>query len=300
MAKQGTTHLTRRKITRFDVINDAILIFIALLCIYPFLYIFFVGTSDGVFLSRGKVTFWPKGFNFEAFSYILTNSKFHVFTGLINSFLYTIIGTAVALFCTYLTAYVLNNPRIKSRNFLSKLFVITWVFDAGLIPQYIVYSKFGFVNNPLVMIIPGAISTQFLIICKSFLQGIPRELEEAAEVDGANDFQILAHVYMPLSSTIFATLGVFYAVMIWNQYTIPLIYLKTDSLKTIQQVLKSVVITDQGSSTTFKNIVLNGITLNQQNLKAAATFIAMLPIVLVYPFMQKYFKKGILIGSVKG
>ena len=105
---------------------------------------------------------------------------------------------------------------------------------------------------------------------------------------------------MPLSSTIFATLGVFYAVMIWNQYTIPLIYLKTDSLKTIQQVLKSVVITDQGSSTTFKNIVLNGITLNQQNLKAAATFIAMLPIVLVYPFVQKYFKKGILIGSVKG
>ena len=88
--------------------------------------------------------------------------------------------------------------------------------------------------------------------------------------------------------------------MIWNQYTIPLIYLKTDSLKTIQQVLKSVVITDQGSSTTFKNIVLNGITLNQQNLKAAATFIAMLPIVLVYPFVQKYFKKGILIGSVKG
>lgn len=183
---------------------------------------------------------------------------------------------------------------------LMSLFIITWVFDAGIIPQYIIYNQFGFVNNPWVMIVPGAINTQFLIITKTFLEGIPNELEEAAFVDGASDIKILTRVFLPLSPTVLATTGLFYAVSIWNQYLLPQIYLKDDAIKTIQQVLKSVVITDGGSGTTFKNVVLDGVTLNQQNLKAAAIFIAMLPIICVYPFVQKYFKKGILIGSVKG
>ena len=150
------------------------------------------------------------------------------------------------------------------------------------------------------MIIPGAINTQFLIITKTFLDGIPKELEEAAVVDGANDLGILRRVYLPLSSTIIATISTFYAVSIWNQYLLPQIYLKSDNLKTIQQVIKDVVITNSESGTTFKNVVIDGITLNQQNLKAAAIFIAMLPIVCVYPFVQKYFKRGVLLGSVKG
>ena len=128
------------------------------------------------------------------------------------------------------------------------------------------------------MIVPSAINTQFLIITKTFLEGIPNELEEAAVVDGASDIKILTRVFLPLSPTVLATTGLFYAVSIWNQYLIPQIYLKDDAIKTIQQVLKSVVITDGSSGTTFKNVVLDGVTLNQQNLKAAAIFIAMLPI----------------------
>ncbi len=174
------------------------------------------------------------------------------------------------------------------------------MFDAGIIPQYIIYNLFGFVDNMWVMIIPGAINTQFLIIAKAFLDGIPDELEEAAFVDGANDFTILFKVFLPLSSTILATLAVFYAVNIWNQYLIPQIYFKSTNLKTIQQVLKDVVITDSSSGTTFKNVTVDGVVLNQHNLKAAAIFISMLPIVCVYPMVQKYFRKGILIGSIKG
>lgn len=211
-----------------------------------------------------------------------------------------ILWTLLAVACTYVTAYVLSRPRFKHRYWLMSLFIITWVFDAGIIPQYIIYNQFGFVNSPWVMIVPGAISTQFLIITKTFLEGIPNELEEAAVVDGASDIKILTRVFLPLSPTVLATTGLFYAVSIWNQYLIPQIYLKDDAIKTIQQVLKNVVITDGGSGTTFKNVVLDGVTLNQQNLKAAAIFIAMLPIICVYPFVQKYFKKGILIGSVKG
>lgn len=277
--------------------GDAI---IALICVYPFLYIFFVATSNGTFLQRGEVTFFPKGFNLEAFKYILGNSKFNVWTGFRNSFIYTIGGTFVSMVITYVTAYVFSRDRIKCRFFLMGAFIVTWVFDAGIIPQYIIYNKLGFVDNPWVMIIPGAINTQFLIITKTFIEGIPKELEEAALVDGANDWTILVKVFVPLSRTILATIGTFYAVAIWNQYLIPQIYLKSDNLKVIQQVLKEVVITDAGASTAFKNVIINDITLNQQNLKSAAIFIAMLPIVLVYPFVQKYFKKGIMIGAVKG
>lgn len=284
----------------FDILNNTVMLFIAVLCICPFLYILFMATSDGMFLARGEVMFWPKGFQLEAFKYILTTERFHVYSGLMNSFLYTALGTVAAIVTTFITAYVLSRPRFRHRYWIMSLFVITWVFDAGIIPQYIVYNAFNFVDNPLVMIVPGAISTQFLIIAKAFLEGIPKEIDEAAFVDGASDFTILTRIYVPLSTTIIATLGTLYAVLIWNQYLIPQIYLKSPELHTIQQVLKSVVITGNYSGTTFQNMTVNGVTLNQQNLKAAAIFIAMLPIVCIYPFVQKYFKSGILLGSVKG
>lgn len=290
----------RKKVQVFDIVNNAILLLVAFMCIYPFLYVFFVACSNGTFLQRGEVSFLPKGFNLEAFKYIISNKNFHVWTGLRNSFLYTAGGTVFSILITYVTAYALSKDRLKGRYFLMGAFIITWVFDAGIIPQYIIYNKLGFVDNPWVMIIPGAINTQFLIITKTFIEGIPKELDEAAVVDGANDWTILTKLYFPLSKTIIATIGTFYAVSIWNQYLIPQIYLKTDNYKVIQQVLKDVVIADAGTSTAFKNVIINGITLNQQNLKSAAIFISMLPIVLVYPFVQKYFKKGIMVGAVKG
>ena len=178
------------------------------------------------------------------------------------------------------------------------LFVVTWVFDAGLIPQYIAYSTMGFIDNVWVMIIPGAINTQYLIITKAYLEGMPKELEEAAIVDGANDFTILQKVFLPITKPIIATIALFNGVTIWNQYLVPEMFLKSKELKTIQQVLANVTIGSEGM--TFANTIINGFALNQQNMKAAAIIIAMLPIVVAYPFVQKYFKNGILIGSVKG
>lgn len=292
--------MKKRNIGAFDLINSTLLVLISLICVYPFLYVFFVSATNGTFLARGEMNFLPIGFNLKAYAYILTTPRFNVGTGLLNSLLYTSLGTIVGIAITYVTAFVLSRPRFVHRFWIMALFIITWVFDAGIIPQYIIYNSFGFVDNIWVMIIPGAINTQFLIIAKSFLEGVPKELEEAAFVDGANDFSILMKVFIPLSSTIIATLAVFYAVNIWNQYLIPQIYFKSTNLKTIQQVLKDVVITDSTSGTTFKNVKIGEIVLNQQNLKAAAIFITMLPIVCVYPIVQKYFRKGILIGSVKG
>ncbi len=292
--------MKNRKTGVFDCVNTLGLIIVAALCVYPFLYIFFVATSDGTFLTFGEVTFFPKGFNLEAFKYVFTNPDLNVLSGFKNSLTYTALGSFVAVILTFITAYGLSKPRVKCRFFIMSIFVITWVFEAGIIPQYIIYSELGYVDNMWVMIIPGAINVQFLIITKAFIDNIPKELEEAAIVDGANDIIIMTKIFIPLSKAIIATIALFYAVSIWNQYLLPLIYLKSEHLKTIQQVLQQLVITSGDSGTTFRNVIQNGITLNQQNLKAAAVFITMLPIVCVYPFVQKYFKKGILIGSVKG
>ncbi len=189
--------MKKNKVQVFDVINNGILLLVALACIYPFLYVFFVACSNGTYLQRGEVSFFPKGFNLEAFKYILGSSKFHVWTGLRNSFLYTAGGPVVAVLTTYVTAYALSRDRLKGRYFLMGAFIITWVFDAGIIPQYIIYNKLGFIDNPWVMIIPGAINTQFLIITKTFVEGILKELDEAAVVDGANDWTILTRLYLP-------------------------------------------------------------------------------------------------------
>ena len=135
MSKQPKSHLKR--LTTFDYINSAILLLVAVCCVYPFLYVFFVATTDGTYLARGEMTFLPMGFNLKAFGYILTNPRFNVFGGMRNSFMYTLLGTLLAVACTYVTAYVLSRPRFKHRFWLMSLFIITWVFDAGIIPQYI-------------------------------------------------------------------------------------------------------------------------------------------------------------------
>lgn len=290
--------LRKNRIGVFEVVNTTVLMFIACFCVVPFLYMIFIATSDGSYLTRGLVTFFPKGFNLEAFKYVLSNPRFDIFTGIKNSFIYTFFGTIVAVVFTYMTAYAITRPRLKCRYGVMTLFVITWVFEAGIIPQYIVYSKLGFIDNIWVMIIPGAINTQYLIITKAFLDGLPKELEEAAFVDGATDFVTMTKVFLPISKPIIATTALFNAVSIWNQFLIPQMFLKTDSIKTIQQVLKNVII--GANESPFANTMINGVTLNQENMKAAAIVIAMLPILCIYPFVQKYFRKGILIGSVKG
>ena len=288
----------RSRTTPFDIFNRFLLCLIGLVCVIPFLYTFFIAISDGTYLIRGDVTFFPKGANLQSFIYVFTNPRFDVMTGVRNSAIYTVLGTIVSVLMTYSTAYVLTRPRIRCRYLIMSLFVLTWVFDAGLIPRYIAYSSLGFIDNIWVMIIPDAINTQYLIITRAYLDGMPKELEEAAIVDGANDFTILGKVFLPITKPIVATIALFNGVAIWNQYLVPQMFLKSKELRTIQQVLANVTIGTEG--TTFANTIINGISLNQQNMKAAAIIIAMLPIVIAYPFVQKYFKNGILIGSVKG
>ncbi len=234
-------------------------------------------------MANGDVLLWPMGVNLESFRFIFSTPTLSILSGMMNSFLYTAAGTAISLVVTFMTAFVLTRARFKGRYILMSLFVFTWVFEAGIIPYYIVLSKLGYVNNPMVMIIPFAINTQYLLIATAYLNSLPCELEEAAVVDGANDFQIAFRVFLPVCKPIIATIGLFYAVYIWNQYLVPQIYLRSENFHTIQQVIKKLVISQGDTVTLFRTVNVNGHLVTPSTLSAAAIFVAMAPIICVYP-----------------
>lgn len=289
----------KRKLGLFECINDLILILIALVCIYPFINIFAVSISNGNDVAAGRVFFFPKGVTFVAYKYILTATRLGVMQGIINSVIYTVVGTVVAVFVTFLTGYVLTRKRFRAKNVIMLVFMITFIFEAGLIPNYIINNALGLVNNPLVMILPSAINTFLLIICRSFLMSVPDSLEEAAFIDGANDFQIMYKIYLPVSKSAIATLVLFYAVQIWNNFLWPLIYLQDVKLQPLQLTLYNFVISSGQDSTSLENLLYDGHMLMYKNLECAMIFVTMVPILIAYPFVQKYFAKGILIGAVK-
>lgn len=284
----------------FDYVNHTFLILIALICVYPFVLIMATSLSDGKEVVSGAIYLWPKGINFEAYKYILSNSRLGVASGLANSLFYTVVGGAIAVMVTFMTAYPLSRKRLVGRYVIMLVFMFTWVFEAGIIPNYIVYNALDLVNSRWVMILPMAVNTFLLIITKSFLDALPEELEEAAVIDGANDWQIMWRVFFPLSKPIIATISVFNAVFIWNQFLVPMIYLQERSLQPITVVLYNMIINSSKGGTSFENITVNGVQLLPQNLQAASIFLAVAPILLIYPFTQRFFTKGILIGSVKG
>ncbi|MFB9276901.1 carbohydrate ABC transporter permease [Cohnella cellulosilytica] len=290
----------RKRADAFDWINSALLLFVSFLCVFPFLYILAVSLSDGTYVAAGKVLFYPKGIHLEAYKYIFSNSRLNVLQGLRNSFLYAGFGTLFAVTLTYITAYALSKRQVRGRYLIMMLFLSAWIFEAGIIPNYLVWSSVGMVNSFWVMIVPSSITTFLLIITRSFIETLPMELEESAVIDGANDYQVMSRIFMPLSKPVIATIAVFYAVAIWNQFLIPLIYLQDKALYPIQLVLYGLIIQPDPTTTNLENAVRNGHLLLPRNLQAAAIFTAVLPILFIYPIAQKYFTKGFMIGAIKG
>lgn len=290
----------RRRVSAFGIVNGALLTLIAMLCVYPFVYVVSVSLSDGTNVAAGDVFLLPAGLNFETYRYIFSAPNLGIVRGVVNSLIYTSVGTVVAVGLTFMTGYALSRPYLRGRYVIMMLFLLSWIFEAGLIPTYVVNDKLGLVNNPLVMILPNAISTFLLIITRSFLEAIPDELEESASLDGANAFQTMCRIYLPLATPVLATIGIFYAVSIWNSFLTPLIYLQDRDLQPIQLVLYGLLINKDEGATTLQNLVVNGHQIMPQNIEAATMVFAILPILLAYPFAQRYFSKGIMIGAIKG
>lgn len=284
--------------TRGDkIFSVGVYILLALVClivIYPLYYMFIVSISNGYAVIRGEVTLLPKGVNLGAYQYMLSDR--YVPRSYLNTLIYTVFGTLINVVMTALCAYPLSRKKLYGRGFFTLLIVFTMFFDAGIISNFMVVLSLGIKNTIWAILLPPAINVWYMIIMRTFFQGIPEELHESAYIDGANDLVIFARIILPLSKAVLATMVVFYAVWHWNSFFPELVYLDDRMLYPMQLILRNMLLeSDAGSATVSSDVAVMG-----RNIKYAAVFITVLPILVVYPFAQKYFVKGVMVGSVKG
>jgi putative aldouronate transport system permease protein len=280
----------------FNVINAVIMIVVCIVTLYPLLYVAAASLSKPIFIAQGKVGIIPQGFTTTAYKMVFEYPM--IGRSYFNTILYTTLGTFINLVLTMFAAYPLSRKSFLGRRFFNFMIFIPMIFNAGMIPSFLVVNGLGIRNTIWAMVLPGAISSFNVIIMKTFFQGIPEALEESARIDGATHMQILFRIILPLSIPSIVTVGLFYAVGHWNSFFGAMLYLRDPKMQPIQIVLRNIVIMNQTDS------VMQSINDDRAQIseavKYATIMVATLPILLVYPFIQKYFVKGVMIGSVKG
>ncbi|TNJ66840.1 carbohydrate ABC transporter permease [Paenibacillus hemerocallicola] len=279
-----------------DWINVIVLSLIAAAMVVPFLYIFSVSFSSMEEYLRKDFILWPDHWVTDAYRYILSNDKF-IKSVLVTIFV-TVLGTTLNLAFTSTMAYALSKPFFGQKLFLFMV-LFTFLFSAGIIPTYLIVKETGLLNSVWALIIPVLISPWNLIVFSQFFKSIPEELNEAALIDGAGPFKVFTSIVLPLSKPALATFGLFYAVMHWNSYFTGMLYLSNPKLWTIQLLLRQIVVVNDTSSLSAEQFV-NIQPPPAETIQMAAILLATLPILIVYPFLQKHFAKGVMIGSVKG
>ena len=279
----------------FQVINTILMIGILFITLYPFVYLVAQSFSSDAAALAGLVTFYPIGFNLNTYRYILRDNRF--FQYYFNTILYSVIGTSLSVAFTAMLAYPLSKRRLRLNAFFAPFIVFTMYFTGGMIPNYIVVTQWlGLQDSMWSIILPGMISTFNLLVMKSFFAGLPEELEEAAAIDGMDTYGIFLKIIIPLSKPILATMCLFYLVSMWNEWFSPMLYLdskdKWPIALYVRQLVEGANNTEVGSSAEASSV--------QATLKSATMVLTSLPIICVYPFVQKYFVKGMTIGAVKG
>ena len=285
--------------TRHQIILTIIVLLFSLACLLPFVNGAAVSFSSKSAILRGIVGFWPVEFETTAYKAIFADSS--MIRSLVFTIIITVVYTIFSMIMTILMAYPLTKKRLRGRNFFSLMALFTMYFSGGIIPHYVNIKELGIMNTPWALILPGMLSTYNMIILKSFFQTLPNELEEAAIIDGATDFQVLIRIYLPLSMASIATLTLFYAVGKWNSFQDGLFYIQDKNLQPLQLKLYNIIKGAQavdvaamegGSSTVATSI--------SESIRPATIIFATLPILVVYPFVQRYFVAGVTIGAVKG
>lgn len=272
-----------------------ICILVSLICLLPMLNLLARSLSSSEYLIRRQVYLWPKGWNLEAYKMVLGDMKY------IKAFVWTVIltmtSTIVSLTMTTFCAYPLIFEKLKGRSFINILITITMFFNAGTIPNYLLMKQLNLINNPAVLIIPACLSVYNMIILRSFFYGIPESLRESAEIDGAGFIKILTSIYVPLSKPVFATLALFYAVGRWNGYSDALMYMNDKDYYPLQLLLYNILNNiNQVEVATQEGFSAPGLS---ESLKAAIVMFSTVPILLIYPWLQKYFIHGVTVGAVK-
>ncbi|MCM8900528.1 carbohydrate ABC transporter permease [Caldicoprobacter algeriensis] len=272
------------------------MILLVIATLYPFWYVLVASLSNPTAVAqRGGLMLWVEGFTLEAYRTVAQNPN--VWIGYKNTIIYVVGGTVVNLFMTTLGAYGLSRRNLYGKGVIMKLIVFTMFFSGGLIPTFLLVKSLGMVDTRWAMIIPGAISTYNMIIMRTAFQGIPVSLEESARIDGANDFTIMWRIIVPLSLPVMAVMTLFYAVGHWNSFFNALVYLRRRELFPLQLILREILIT-QSLYEMMTNVVTDREPIGE-TIKYATIIVSTVPILCLYPFLQKYFVKGVLIGSLK-
>ncbi|MCQ2419553.1 MAG: carbohydrate ABC transporter permease [Clostridia bacterium] len=296
--------MTHCKKTTGDRIFDFfIYLFVAIIIIvtlYPLIYTFSMSISDPTEAARGHVWLLPKGFNLAAVRTVLSDSD--LITYYYNTFWFTIVGTVLGIITTSLCAYPLSRPEFGKRSLIMKFVLITMFFSGGLIPTYIVVAKFlGLFNSRWAIILPGLTTAWYVVVARSFFEGLPGEIVESARIDGASEYRIFAQLIMPLSKPVLAVLALYFAVGYWNGYFNAMLYLGKKELQPLAMYVRSVVIQSSVSALADAAVDIDATTLlSTLQIKYAVIVISVLPMLCVYPFLSKNLEKGLMIGSVKG
>lgn len=273
------------------------------LTLYPFIYTLSVSVSPPLRLTESRVLLWPLGLSSVNYRYTLNDQR--IVRGFANSILYTSTGTAISVMLTMMTAYPLSQDHFrKYGNFFMKMIVVTMMFTGGLIPTYLLVRGLGMIDTLWAVVIPTCISPFYLILARTFVRELPKDLSDAAIVDGANESVIFFRIVLPLSKPIIACITLYYAVGVWNNFFVPLLYLNDDKRYPLQVFLRNIVIGAQMMEQQYASrgmaIDSQMSTINTEGIKAATLVISTIPILAIYPFVQKYFVKGIMLGAIKG
>ncbi|QIK73927.1 carbohydrate ABC transporter permease [Propioniciclava coleopterorum] len=290
MMKQSQSYKT------FTVFNVTFLLLVVFLTLYPFVNIIAQSFSSQEAITAGKVNLFPVGFNTVTYAAVASDPMFWRNYG--NTVLYTVVATAISMVLTTCYAYVLSKKHIKGRSLLIGVAVFTMFFNGGLIPNYILISTLGLKNSIWAVVLPNAISVFNLLVMKSFFEGMPNELEEAAAIDGLNQVQTFLRVVLPLSKAVLATMILFYAVANWNAWFGAFLYMDKKELFPVTIYLRNLIAGTSGVHDVGASV--DNETQIAANIKAVTMVLTVLPILTIYPFVQKYFVSGVMLGSVKG
>lgn len=282
----------------FDVINIILLAGVAFICMAPFLFVISASVSPlGDVLSR-RFFIYPKHIDLSSYQYLFSSNTLIRAMG--NSFVITFVGTVLSMTVTVMTAYVLSKPQLLGRKVLNAMVVFTMLFSGGMIPGYLLIKGLGLIDNRWALVLPGLISAYNVIIMKSFFMTIPESLEESAKIDGATEVTIFWKIVLPLSKATIATIALFTAVGYWNDYFSSVLYINTKSRWALQAVLRYMLTNTNQAMQSAGVTVASATNVTAATIKSASVVIATVPILCVYPFVQKYFVKGVMIGGVKG
>ncbi|MBD2847054.1 carbohydrate ABC transporter permease [Paenibacillus sp. IB182496] len=282
----------------FNIFNYGFIIFFTFLCVFPFLNQFATAFSGEYAIQTGQVFIWPVDFQLDAIKAVLIDSV--IFRALLVTIFLAVVGTMLNVIFTVITAYPLSRRDLKWKVPVINFILITMLFSGGMIPSFLLVKEMGLLNTVWALIVPGLVNAFYVFIMMSFFRSMPDEIRESATVDGCSNLKYILKFVLPLSKASLATIGLFYAVMHWNSYFAAVLYIDNPDLYPLQVKLRNILLLSQ-MDTSMETLQQElGLELIQESLKAATIVYSTVPILLVYPWLQKYFVKGVMIGSVKG